>query len=1554
MAYDPRQPLALGPQPQLQQDQKSNSLFGTTLVAGAAAGSGFIPLGKDKRLFDSYISAIRTAENVSPGGVLRTFKISEFLSPLESFKNVSVAPFEAKSGAYAAFLQNRFGKQAAQGLTLTKTGSIFGEVRSAAGDVVGVGMGMSGGTQKGSSIADYYTRVIGMDMPQHASLNEDLLKSKWRAAGTRIPYPEWRQNLDLAIREQRLLVGESIERNISLFGKNIKLSQQNAARLAKSKIASNVLRSKAAATAGRLNVLLSKPFELPVVGDYLSKLPGIRNLTVKQGTATQMFGGYLKKALIVGAAWKGLEYLDYQRSEGTAVGSAAITGAGAAVGGLAFKAPGIPFSKKGAMIGAGVGLFAAIAPRFEHGLFHGAAAIGTDANVMRAKASDVTGVTRSMKEQSEVTPGLLEAKTAIGFAGVGGLAASVAGYGGFLKKSIQESVKKRTVEGGRLFARVREEIAGSAGEKVWESRLGKKIASLPGGSKLSKVKSPFALGALAGLAAWQGLVSVTSLLQGEPLTAIPGVALLGSEESEEELQRVYSGEEEVAIKKGRWWEFGKCLMISTTCKLFSGEEKHPNEIKIGDVLVGRNYEPAKVINIFTRNFDGDGLVFSTAFDRDNKTYVTPNHIVPVFYRNTQEIREIPAEEIRLNDYVEIPYREVESIKEEIEDVVVFDNRLFAAIRSIEIEKYDDIVYDFEVDHPDHLFQAGTFLVHNSRWEGQRTEYYRPHMIHRLKTRAYQKGLWGDESEKWAHDPLLNPIQAIFGSDDWKYYYERKHQYDRPAPVTAPMGAEIPFVGPLVAATIGKLLKPQKLVRPEEWMTGEGPIQEPTTRPEEEVSAELGGLAPGSPVDSTTDISNISNKLNYLRREAVGLPGFVEGSIFKALIGREEAFPMQTELGTMGKETGSEYWLWKHLNLSGGALSTEVVRRFIPRTPSNWETYNPLRNSLPSWIPEDYFLDLKHGSPHSKIPEAELRLPGLGFVALHPELKGVHPEAYPLAYKVKILGDVAMWSPEYRSALRDAKAAFSEMTPKEIKMVKDTERQVREKKKRKEFSEYKALGKNLERKNVTVREVIDPRRVLTEEYGDAVVELQGFGAVKDMDAAKEFARDNLLGQEIAIDVPKDDADRFSLGASGARVKAVAYLNGIGGGEYGEAISSAGLAERKELDDEFAVARYGIGQRIAGALSEGVLHNIETPLDYLTPFAPASKFIHQRSAIEDYIATQAVGTESSFWDRPIENFLAPTANMARDMVTPWTSIPESVDRKRAIKQYFDMLEWQKANMLEKAAIKAGDSEAADLYKYQQQQTVFGADVYGDPTQVMRALPRSERDYYSAFVNAKTEEDREKILAMVPANERRVYTAAWQQKAANAARAKIQAGIATEKDKEIIGTYRKAKLSQGYDYDKSDLDKYYQQTGGEIPFDDYMREQIAKEYFSKSSLPDPSWVGFNSAVELDDVKMIYAESAGIDYHDLDLWDARKRALARKPYIKENLLSELSTASELSQSSSFAYHAGKLPSRYNNRQDTSTITVEENIGRSRFDVQISDQRTGLVESAYKEILGR
>ena len=92
--------------------------------------------------------------------------------------------------------------------------------------------------------------------------------------------------------------------------------------------------------------------------------------------------------------------------------------------------------------------------------------------------------------------------------------------------------------------------------------------------------------------------------------------------------------------------------------------------------------------------------------------------------------------------------------------------------------------------------------------------------------------------------------------------------------------------------------------------------------------------------------------------------------------------------------------------------SEPLRRFIQRASFEPQA-NEIPSTMPSWLPgDDYMTNFKVGDPYIGIDDGYARLPGAGYEALHPELKGLSPEDYPDIHKLRILGDVAPYSREY--------------------------------------------------------------------------------------------------------------------------------------------------------------------------------------------------------------------------------------------------------------------------------------------------------------------------------------------------------------------------------------------------------------------------------------------------------------------------------------------------------------------------------------------------------------
>ena len=102
--------------------------------------------------------------------------------------------------------------------------------------------------------------------------------------------------------------------------------------------------------------------------------------------------------------------------------------------------------------------------------------------------------------------------------------------------------------------------------------------------------------------------------------------------------------------------------------------------------------------------------------------------------------------------------------------------------------------------------------------------------------------------------------------------------------------------------------------------------------------------------------------------------------------------------------------------------------------------------------------------------------------------------------------------------------------------------------------------------------------------------------------------------------------------------------------------------------------------------------ESPTESLTFLRPSAKFIHQRTAVEDYEKTQIYGGDNAMWTSPYSDFIKPTIN---DVLIS-ENIPEETLDRRGIDEYFDKLEYIKYRKLYKEALKSQDLESANKFK------------------------------------------------------------------------------------------------------------------------------------------------------------------------------------------------------------------------------------------------------------------
>lgn len=897
------------------------------------------------------------------------------------------------------------------------------------------------------------------------------------------------------------------------------------------------------------------------------------------------------------------------------------------------------------------------------------------------------------------------------------------------------------------------------------------------------------------------------------------------------------------------------------------------------------------------------------------------------------------------------------------------NKLYVRIFSIEEEEeYDDMVYDFEIDHKDHLIVNGTFLVHNSPFEGGRIQYYRQHFIPMYTSQAKANALYGSEERKWDLDPLMPWNWMNYIRDPWEW--EREHYYEFPFPLSSPAFEDVPLIGPLLAGTIGQIVKPSLIMHSSEWLRpvasppGIGPggqfqagsMQESIESARGELQGygygeygvpgfagqfevkrlpkpfgqttayELGELPQGMPVDQYSPTQVFGEQM-YRMTEMAGLSGYMSTIGKEILTGSDEFYDQYERLETARRATGIERAYWD-MQIGGGFLSTELFRRLYPherRIPG----YNPIRNLQPDWLPGpgERSADFQHGFAFGKILEGDVRLPGRGLATLFPELQGVAPADYSISWRYKVLSDVSPYSERtkmYKTFVQQAQSQGL-LTPEEEKMFETTKEQLRQKRKFKPFKPYhKFIKTETETRTVTVSRVISPTQIEVEEIPGAVISMAGLKASQAALIRLSIAEDNSLTQEEA-----------EIRANQKRARAAAELNDLGiapgakitiettGDEYG--LYSKIKADRPEIKAvvrkngenvnrrllENNLAEYNatsagilegeVGyspfEKALGTYWEGLTKTIDNPLEYVTPFSPGHKFLFSktRTAVESYASSQIHGTEAAFWDRPWANFIKPFLSMIGYQGLGMESVPEHIQERNRLEEYFDKLKYVKYTRLKAMALAQSDPEAAEEYELQRRRTAFGANPYGNPLNSLLALQKRDKPYYDAFAAVQTQTERNQIMKMFPEYEKHLIRSRWNIDMLQQlfAQKKVKGSLSTEQQK-LVEDIQKARIAEGTDTSRTAMKAYkkYLRDAGEdeaIEYADFQRERTLAEYFEDRALPSQDWVGWHPQSDLEDMKLVVVKKSGRDIHDYNMWESRERSLPYKPYINAESVAQL-----------------------------------------------------------------
>lgn len=762
--------------------------------------------------------------------------------------------------------------------------------------------------------------------------------------------------------------------------------------------------------------------------------------------------------------------------------------------------------------------------------------------------------------------------------------------------------------------------------------------------------------------------------------------------------------------------------------------------------------------------------------------------------------------------------------------------------------------------------------------GGRVKYFRPHWYNLMQSKAEMVATYGSQDAYWEHHPLLHPFKYI--SDP--YWLERSQYAERPYPITSPAFSNVPLIGPLLAATVGRVVKPPVRMHERDWDINQYTLYSPRLEPK----MELGGLAASKPREefSFKDVG-VREAISFA--EYTGLPGFLASTLYS------DVGPK----GTPGKDVvlqGSRQmtsWSRQYYQRELGALSglnpgdmggmpfgySEPLRRFIQPEKLQAQA-NEIPNMMPRWLPgEDYMVNFRTGDPFAKIPEGGARLPGPGYATLHPDLQGLKPDQYPAFYRYKILADVAPYSKEYLIYRAQIKGEAKKDTKLAIEFER-IEEQVRQIKESTVQFEQRRFTAPVERLSGTIKRAT-PQGIELEEYPGRTFTLSSLGTTAaDLSAIALGEQNNLTRTQTAREVDRraEELQAYLGGQIGMQAslvvpkgtgehatesRAVIFVDDI---NLNKEIINKGLGRlRKDFSGAEAQAMYSsIGQAF-GKYAETLAFTGEGgPLRFVpTPFH--TKYWNERTALSLYQEQEIYGSRMRRWQHPFHDMVAPWARGVYKRLTGDAIIPEDVQYKRELDSLTDELDYLRSYMQ-----AAAHPDARGRYTSQGKRTNTGANLFGSPTFVATTLPRREKLYFQAFLQETDPEKRQKILESVSPELARALTAQWVKKDVMIARAE---------GKEIPPIEEGGVL-----YTKKGL-KEYEQAETDLSYSDYIRSKNVAETFGRLgfNIPGPGSPLWSEGLDYEDVKLKIIQNEGYDYHDFNIYDDRAALLWRKPYV-------------------------------------------------------------------------
>lgn len=302
------------------------------------------------------------------------------------------------------------------------------------------------------------------------------------------------------------------------------------------------------------------------------------------------------------------------------------------------------------------------------------------------------------------------------------------------------------------------------------------------------------------------------------------------------------------------------------------------------------------------------------------------------------------------------------------------------------------------------------------YEGDDIMYHEVHPTVRMITDAAKKSKYG----KYYGRPLTRMLNRVLDP----YYLERHMDEERPYMYWGPTDQGFGFLEKL-ASPVKEMFKPTILAHEEALTTAHpGRIKRFSDTPPDSVEGTEYGTSMNNflpdVLPSNSQKAAVGDTIRSFKT-MLGIIGFAHGEAIDSVAGSTGVLFPDAIFESSGRILSSQRSYWDQ-SFGGMMGLNEFYRRLNPNRQYGPEYVQAaVRNTQPSWLPEQF----QYGDPFSQVPQGELRLPGVGYASIHPEVRNTDYEDYPAIFKYDILSNLAPMSREYYRAKHEAEVANAE-------------------------------------------------------------------------------------------------------------------------------------------------------------------------------------------------------------------------------------------------------------------------------------------------------------------------------------------------------------------------------------------------------------------------------------------------------------------------------------------------------------------------------------------------